>query len=446
MREGSFMASDQDKSREELITEVGSLRWELRTLREQVQGLRETAAGAEAMRRAKEEADELNRAKDQFLAMVSHELRTPLNAILGWTQLLEMGALEGEQERRDALGRIAGNARVQAQLVEDILDVSRIINNKLRVTTKPMPPDLAVRAAIDALSPAAMEKGVRIEYQAEPSGALVSADEARLQQVVWNLLTNAVKFSPKGGVVRVKLERAQSAVRIRVSDEGCGIPQEFLPHVFDRFSQSEAGEARHLGGLGLGLAIVKHLVERHAGTIRAESPGKGRGATFTVMLPVVSVRGEEGSAAAAAKPARMTAGEAAQRLRGLRVLAVDDEASARELVSAALKKYGADVEVVESAREGLERLSVWRPDVLVSDLAMPEMDGHQLIEAVRKLGPEAGGNTPAVALTAFASADDKSRAVAAGFDVHVSKPVETRTLIEVISRLGRGERERHEGT
>jgi PAS domain S-box-containing protein len=389
----------------------------------------------QALRQAKEESEKVNRAKDQFLAMVSHELRTPLNAILGWTQLLQMDVLSDE-ERREAVLTIENNAKLQAQLVEDILDVSRIINHKLRLDRRPVGPHGVIRAAIDGVRSAAQAKRIRIVYEPRAIDALVLADAGRLQQVVSNLLTNAIKFSHEGGEVRVELDQVQSAARVTVSDDGIGIAPAFLPQVFERFQQADAEDRHRHGGLGLGLAIVRHLVEQHGGTVRADSEGLGKGATFTVLLPVAAVRTEAVSEPAADRP--VPAGALSQVLKGVRVLVVDDEASARELVTLALTKHGADVEAVASVAEGLEKLPVVRPDVLVSDIAMPEVDGYQFITRVRELAEDQGGRVPAVALTAYASNDDRTRALAAGFDVHIAKPVETVELVAKVARLSAG--------
>jgi CheY-like chemotaxis protein len=420
------MPDDCEKTREQLAAELAALREHVAAL--------ERAEGA--LRRAKDESEKVNSAKDQFLAMVSHELRTPLNAILGWTQLLQMDVLT-ESERREAIRTIENNAKLQAQLVEDILDVSRIINHKLRLARHPVAPHGVIRAAIDGVRSAAVAKRIRVGYEPRTVGTLVLADAGRLQQVVSNLLTNAIKFSHDGGEVRVGLEQVQSAVRITVSDDGIGIAPEFLSRVFERFTQADGEDRQRHGGLGLGLAIVRHLVEQHGGAIRAHSEGLGRGATFTVLLPVLAVRPEGMADVSQDRPVPLPPA-ANDVLKGVRVLVVDDESSARELVSLALQKHGAQVEAVASVAEGMTMLPQIRPDVLVSDIAMPEINGYQFIAQVRGLSDTQGGRVPAVALTAYASNDDRTRALAAGFDLHIAKPVETAELVAKVARLTAG--------
>jgi PAS domain S-box-containing protein len=384
------------------------------------------------------EAQEANRLKDEFLATVSHELRTPLTAILGWSHLLRGGQVEGESAIR-ALETIERSARAQAQLIDDLLDVSRIVTGKLRLEVVPVSPHSFIEPAVEAVRPAAEAKGVRLQKVIDTGVETVMGDPSRLQQVVWNLLTNAVKFTPRGGRVKVSLGRVNSRVEIAVSDTGEGIAPEFLPHVFERFRQADQRTTRQHGGLGLGLAIVRHLVELQGGTVRADSAGEGTGATFTVTLPVAPLLRREGAEERVHPAARDTlpAHECPERLDGVKVLVVDDEPDARELLATGLGQCGADVVTASTAREAFEALGRAKFDVLISDIGMPGEDGYELIRRVRALPPEAGGMTPAVALTAYARTEDRLRAMRAGFEMHFSKPVELTELVVVISNLAR---------
>jgi PAS domain S-box-containing protein len=397
---------------------------------------REELLGRE--REARAEAEQANRLKDEFLATVSHELRTPLTAILGWAHLLRGGGLQGDGAAR-ALETIERNARSQAQLIDDLLDVSRIVTGKLRLDVVPVSPHTFIDAAVEAVSPAAEAKGVRLQRVIDTGVETVMGDPARLQQVVWNLLTNAVKFTPRGGRVQVRLERVNSQVEIAVADTGSGIDPEFLPHVFERFRQADQRTTRSHGGLGLGLAIVRHLVELHGGSVRADSGGEGTGSTFTVTLPVALIhrREEAGERVHPAARDTMPAHECPERLDGLRVLVVDDEQDAREFLAAGLEQCGAVVTTASSAGEALEALSGGEFGVLISDIGMPGEDGYEFIRRVRALPPEAGGRTPAVALTAYARTEDRLRAMRAGFEMHVAKPVELTELVVVIANLAR---------
>ncbi|HEY9285254.1 MAG TPA: PAS domain S-box protein [Pyrinomonadaceae bacterium] len=389
-------------------------------------------------REARAEAERANRLKDEFLATVSHELRTPLTAILGWSQLMRRGQLEAESAAK-ALETIERNARSQAQLIDDLLDVSRIVTGKLRLDVLPVDPHSFIDAAVESVRPAAEAKGVRLQKVIDTGVETVMGDPARLQQVVWNLLTNAVKFTPRGGRVQVRLERVNSHVEIAVADTGAGIAPEFLPHVFERFRQADQRTTRRHGGLGLGLAIVRHLVELHGGAVRADSGGKGAGSTFTVSLPVSPIHRREEAEERVHPAARDTlpAHECPERLDGLRVLVVDDEQDARELLAAGLGQCGAQVTTASSAREALEALTGEKFGVLISDIGMPGEDGYELIRRVRALPADGGGMTPAVALTAYARAEDRLRAMRAGFEMHVAKPVELTELIVVIANLAR---------
>jgi PAS domain S-box-containing protein len=397
-------------------------------------------AGIELAREqaARAEAERANRLKDEFLATLSHELRTPLTAILGWAKMLDDGFVR-EEMRADALGIIYRNARSQAQLIDDLLDVSRIITGKLRIEVRPVDLAPVVEAAVAVVRPAASAKRVQLQTVFEPGTGLIAGDPERLQQVVWNLLSNAVKFTPNGGRVQVRLGRANSRVEVAVSDTGAGIAPEFLPHVFDRFRQADMGTTRRHGGLGLGLAIVRHLVELHGGTVGAESAGEGLGTTFTVRLPVMKPSDAAGAAAGVvAAPSHFGAGDAPAALpslEGVKVLAVDDEPHGRALITEVLRRCGAEVVAVSSAREALEVLQAWRPHVLLSDIGMPGMDGYMLIRRVRELSEEQGGRTPAAALTAYAGAEDRARSLSSGFQLHVAKPVEPAELAAVVASL-----------
>ncbi|MBO0860257.1 MAG: PAS domain S-box protein [Chloracidobacterium sp.] len=386
---------------------------------------------------ARAESEQANRLKDEFLATVSHELRSPLNSILGWSKMLSARRLDEKEEAR-ALEVIYKSARAQNQLIGELLDVSRIIMGKLRIEVSMVDLILIIEAAIDIVRPAAEAKKIRIVSSLDTAAGPVSADSDRLQQVVWNLLSNAVKFTPAGGEIVVRLEREGETVTITVGDTGEGIEPEFLPFVFDRFRQFEGGPARPSGGLGLGLAIVRHLVELHGGTVSAASRGRGQGATFRVTLPLAVNR--HGSSAE--RRPQTGAGEipkshapAPDLLLDLRVLLVDDELEARELLGQILRDYEADVRPCASAAEALQALDEWRPDILVSDIGMPVEDGYELIRKIRAREPERCGLIPAVALTAYARAEDAKRAIKAGYQAHVSKPVEPGELATAVANL-----------
>src|SRR5438309_872687 len=378
--------------------------------------------------------DEANRAKDEFLATLSHELRTPLNAILGWVGLLRSGTLDAASASRGP-EVIERNGRLLAQLIEDLLDVSRIVTGKLRLDARSVDLVSVIVAAMEAVQTAAEAKGIRLEASLDAALGPISADPNRLQQVVWNLLTNAIKFTAMGGRVDIRLERADSTARITVSDTGQGIRPELLPFVFDRFRQGETSIGRRYGGLGLGLAIVRHIVELHGGVVRAESPGESRGAIFTVDLPVApTVSGE-----VAPVPARhRDDSEAVVRpvsLSGVRVLVVDDEADARELMRMILRSSGADVTAAANAEEALEQVEQWHPDILVSDIGLPGDDGYVLIQKLRQRQGDYGRSMPALAVTAYARAEDRTRALSAGFQLHVAKPLEPADFVAAIARL-----------
>ncbi|HEX8131758.1 MAG TPA: ATP-binding protein [Pyrinomonadaceae bacterium] len=382
---------------------------------------------------ARSEAEAANRIKDQFLATLSHELRTPLTAIIGWAGLLRSKDFDPELQSQ-ALETVERNARTQAQLIDDLLDVSRIVSGKLLLDVTEVELDKVVTNAINVVRPAADAKGISITYEKEPKRNFIKGDAARLQQIVWNLLSNAVKFTPEGGSVRICLERAGSHIKLSISDTGKGIAADFLPHVFDRFRQADSKTTRNYGGLGLGLAIVRHLVELHGGTVSAESHGEGQGATFSTIFPLLAVSME----AQNAEPTDSRDAKALNsrsELEGLRVLVVDDEPDTRQVISAVISKSGAEVKTCASVLEALETLKLWKPDILMSDIGMPGEDGYSLIRKVRSLSVESGGLIPAAALTAYARDDDRERALAAGFQMHVAKPIGSRELIDVIAGL-----------
>ena len=409
--------------------------------------VRQRAADAERIRllaeaqAARATAEQASRAKDEFIAVVSHELRTPLNAILGWARLLGAGGLDGK-ELAEAVAVIERNALSQAQLIEDLLDISRIISGKLRLDLRTVDVPEIVRDAVSAVLPGAENRSLRIESVLDPRAGPVSGDPDRLRQIVWNLLSNATKFTPKGGKVQVRLERVNSHIELIVSDTGIGIEKEFLPHVFERFTQADSSSTRSHSGLGLGLGITRHLAELHGGTISAHSDGAGKGATFVVKLPIMIVHPGTGQAARAhptAPTSVATGGGMAFRcpeeLAGVRIVAVDDDADARKLLETVLTHCRASVTVVATPAEALEAVRRLRPDVLLSDVEMPGEDGYSLIAKVRALPPEEGGQTPAAALTAYARVEDRTRALRAGFQLHVPKPVEPAELVAVVANL-----------
>src|SRR2546426_4611915 len=373
-----------------------------------------------------------NEVKDQFLAMLSHELRSPLGAIRMWASLLRSGKLDPERRAR-ALEAIERSAVMQAKLVEDLLDVSRIMTGKLVLELGPV--DLADvgEAALDAVRVAAEAKGVELEHVFDPTGDQVEGDPARLQQVVWNLLSNAVKFSPPGGRVVLRVCRAGSQVIISVRDEGEGIEPGFLPHVFERFHQADNTATRTHGGLGLGLAIVRHLVALHGGTVTAESKGKGQGATFTVSLPLIDGRPDVGRIVALRPAVKGERAPAVPTLQGVRVLVVDDDRDSRESVATVLEQAGASVRAVASAADAVETLEREPSDVLLSDIAMPGVDGYTLLGRAR--ARLRGRHLPAAALTAYAGSEDRSRALAAGFQAHLAKPIDPAELVAVVADL-----------
>ncbi|HYE79963.1 MAG TPA: ATP-binding protein [bacterium] len=389
-------------------------------------------------RAARAEAERIGRIKDEFLATLSHELRTPLTAILGWAHLLQTGQL-GPSEMAEGLDAIERNARVQAQLIEDLLDMSRIISGKIRLDVQRVDLAAVVDTALDTVRPAADAKGITLVKVLDPQAGPISGDPARLHQILVNLLSNAVKFTPRGGRVQAVLRRVESQVEVSVIDNGEGVRPDLLPHIFERFRQADSSTTRRHGGLGLGLAIVGHLTELHGGTVRAHSAGEGQGAAFTVSLPLVAVQApapeEEshptGNSRWASAPAVEIPG-----LEGLRVLVVDDEPDARSMLRRMLEGWGVRVATAASAAEGISMLAQEPPDVLVSDIGMPEEDGYALIRRVRGMDAGKGGKVPAVALTAFARSEDRQQALLAGFQMHLAKPVEPGELAAVLASLG----------
>ena len=385
---------------------------------------------------AREQAEMASRSKDEFLGLLSHEMRTPLNSILGWTRILSSHSLD-EVGAAQALETIDRNAKLQARLIDDMLDVSRIISGKLRLDAQPVDLTSVINAAVETLRPAAEAKQIRLYVTLDFGTGSVLGDPVRLQQVVWNLVSNAVKFVPRGGSVRVSLRRVNSHLEIQVSDSGPGIDPDFLPYVFERFRQADSTTNKKYAGLGLGLSIVRHLVELHGGTVEAANVTEGTGAVFTVHLPVMAVSRsveqmvQRVEAASAASARGDMSFDSPPDLSGIRILAVDDEADARHLLRTLFEQCGAEVELCGSPREAMEVIDQYKPHVVVSDIGMPEEDGYALIKMIR----ESGNRVPAVALTAFARTEDRFQALQAGYNMHVPKPVEPAELALVISRL-----------
>jgi len=400
-------------------------------MREQLDALQRAEALARA---AQAEGEQASRMKDEFLATLSHELRTPLNAILGWSQLIRQRP--DPQMIEEGLSIIERNTRVQVQLIEDLLDMSRIISGKLRLEFEMIDVATFIDAAIETVEPAAKAKGVELRKVVGRGSNHVAGDANRLQQVIWNLLSNAIKFTPAGGHVEVRAERRKSEVAISVSDSGLGIKPDFLPHVFERFRQADGSTTRPQGGLGLGLAIVKNLVELHGGTVEAYSAGQNQGSTFTILLPIAARIDHQSDHRIRPPDAMAKAPDLGREsLSGLKVLVVDDEPDARDLLRRLLERRQATVITAGSAIDGLQLLEQEKPDVLVSDIGMPLVDGYEFITQVRSLGANRGGDLPAVALTAFARAEDRARALHAGYTVHMAKPVEPANLIAIVASV-----------
>jgi PAS domain S-box-containing protein len=384
---------------------------------------------------ARNDAERANRLKDEFLATISHELRNPLNAILGWAHMMRLGKLTAANTER-AVETIYRNAKSQTQLVADLLDVSRIISGKLRLDVRTVDLVSIVTAAVDSIRPAADAKSIRLHSLLDPAAGPISGDADRLQQIVWNLLTNAVKFTPKGGRIQVKVQRINSHVEIVVSDSGVGINKEFLPYVFDRFRQADASTTRLHGGLGLG-SIVHQLVDLHGGAVRVHSEGEGQGATFTITLPFAGVvtTPQEPEAVHPTHSDEVLSLDGPPSLQGLRVLVVDDEQDTRELIQEVLKECGAEVITSNSVADALVAIEQHQPDILISDLGMPDEDGYSLISKIRALPAEEGGLIPAAALTAYARAEDRMRVLRSGFQFHLPKPVDSAELVTVVASL-----------
>ena len=409
----------------ELSTEIAE--------RKRIEGEREEILIRE--QQARLQAERANRVKDEFLATLSHELRTPLSSILGWTRLLGGGKLDGETSTR-AIETIERNARAQAQLINDLLDVSRIVAGKLQFDIRPVDLTKVISAAIDAVSPAAHAKEISLDFSHDNRYTSVLGDADRLQQVVWNLISNAVKFTPSKGLVLIKLKEDDGQAIIEVTDTGQGIDPEFLPFVFERFRQADGSSTRKHGGLGLGLAIVRHLVEMHGGSVTVSSEGTGKGSTFTISMPLSTIRSIESNNNATANKAEGN-GLKLPSLSGLKVLLVDDEADALEMLETLLSMCGAQVKTTTRASDALCEVKDWSPDVLVSDIGMPGEDGYALINKVRDLPAEEGGQVPAIALTAYARDEDQRRAINEGFQLHLSKPVEPVVVASEIAAIAR---------
>ncbi len=460
-REGAVTAREGTVTTRERAARVrenaAGLREETSTLREATVGAREEAAqlrseteermaqvreanarlivGAVRAQTLVEDAEQANHLKDEFLATVSHELRTPLNAVLGWARMLGEQQLSPDRTRH-AIAAIERSAATLAHLIEDLLDVSRIVAGTLRLAPQPIDLVAVTAAALDVVRPLAAARNVHLAFVPASDNRPISGDAGRIQQVVWNLLTNAVKFTPEGGRVDVFVEPSNGHMELRIVETGQGIDPDFLPHVFDRFRQADAATTRRHTGLGLGLALVRQLVELHGGTVEAASPGVGRGATFTVRLPVLAVAhsGDMGGTA----ERRIAASATSPRPRGprldaLRILVVDDSADGRALTSMLLTQAGARVTAVASVRAALQALAAERPDVLVSDIGLSDGDGYALVQQIRQDEAEHGGFLPAVALTGYARAEDRARVLAAGFQAHVAKPVEPVELTAAIA-------------
>ncbi|HEY9380712.1 MAG TPA: ATP-binding protein, partial [Burkholderiales bacterium] len=390
-----------------------------------------------AERTAREEAERVVRMKDEFLATLSHELRTPLSAMLGWAQLLRRRSMSAE-DTAAGLEAIERNAKAQQKLIDDLLDMSRIISGKVRLDMQRVHLPEVVDAALDVVRPMAEAKRVALVQTIDRGAPALIGDPGRLQQVLWNLLINAIKFTPSGGKVEVVLRQIDSQLELQVCDTGSGVPKDFLPHIFDRFRQFDSSTTRVHGGLGLGLSIVKSLVELHGGTVAAHSEGVGRGATFTVTLPIAAVEpvlAREPMVNGTLENAIAAIDQNAPTLHGLKVLVVDDEADARALLHRILSEYGAKVLTASNAGDALECLLRERPTIIVSDIGMPHTDGYALIGQIRALPPEFGGRTPAIALTAFARPEDRRRALVAGFQLHLAKPVDPEALVLACARM-----------
>ena len=436
-------ASAQALGRRETLTPLDTSIQEIHDVADALAIAADERASGEAQReqllrreqQARAAAEAANRAKDEFLAVLSHELRTPLNAVYGWARMLQAGQIRDETAER-ALDAIVRNANAQVQLIDDLLDVSRVGSGKMRLDVRPVDLRTVIEGALDAVRPAAEAKAIRLQSVLDPRVAPITGDPDRLQQVIWNLLMNAVKFTPKSGRVQIHLQRVNSHIEIVVSDTGLGIAPSVLPFIFDRFRQADSSSTRAHSGLGLGLALVKHLVELHGGSVVAQSPGEGKGATFIVKLPLTIAAISAGPVPRLHPTApTIEASPQGLRLDGLRVLVVDDDPDALNLASAILTDAGAAVKTCLSAPDALAVLQQWRPHVLVSDIEMPGEDGYSLIRKVRALDSDHGGNTPAVALTAYGRTQDRMLSLTAGYSMHVPKPVDPGELTTIIASV-----------
>src|SRR5581483_3458481 len=428
--EVEFVSNVYDEDRHPVI------QCNIRDITDRKQAEAERRALLASAQAARAEADTANSIKDQFLATVSHELRTPLTSILGWSQMLITGKLD-EPESKRALETILRNARAQKEIIDDLLDISRIITGKLRLDVSSVEMNRVIEGVVEGVRPAADARNIQLQTKIDPRTGPISGDPERLQQIIWNLLSNAIKFTPEGGRVDVRLERSDSQVEITIRDTGQGIDPELLLHVFDRFRQFDSSSRRRHGGLGLGLSIVRQLVALHGGTVTAESAGAGAGTTFKVMLPVTRAQPDISKTVKVSPTIRdgSNATESEPSLDGLRVLVVDDERDAREFVAAALMVRGAEVVSLGSAVEALAEMERRPFDLLLSDIGMPEMDGYWLIDTVRRLPVQRGGKIPAVALTAYAGIEDRRQVLLAGYQLHISKPVEPGELTSMVASL-----------
>jgi PAS domain S-box-containing protein len=435
--EGEGWRVRKDGSRfwgDEIIAPIHSESGQLRGFAKIVRDLTDRQRAALEREQLYTEAQEASRLKDEFLGTVSHELRTPLNAILGWAHLLELKALDLDESRqRLAIQTIARNAQIQVQLVDDLLDVSRIISGKMRLQIQSARLSEILQAAVDAVRPAATAKNLELRCSVGPPAAMITADPDRLQQIVWNLLSNAIKFSPPGGTVELRAEETDRAIELVVTDTGIGISPDVLPFVFDRFRQADSSTTRRHGGVGLGLAIVRHLVELHGGSVDAASGGPGTGATFTVRLPAVSAA--DVPVKAISSPSLDAPPDNLPSLAGVHVMLVDDDPDTRDVLSMVLTGVGAEVVAAESAARALDQLESSAPDVIIADIGMPDEDGYSFIQKVRRMSAERGGRAPAIALTAYAREEDRDRAIAAGYQFHLSKPFNPAVVVQTVARL-----------
>jgi hypothetical protein len=431
--EGEGWRVRKDGSRfwgDEVLTVIRGENGELRGFAKIVRDLTERQRSSLERELLYRRAQEANRLKDEFLGTVSHELRTPLNALLGWTHLLSVG--RDETERQRAVEAIRRNAEIQVQLVDDLLDVSRIISGKMRLQIAPTNVLEVLNAAAESVHPAAQAKGVTLHVHTPSADMTIPADSDRLQQIVWNLLSNAIKFTPSGGRVDLAATQHDGTVEITIRDTGAGIAPDMLPFVFERFRQADSSTTRNHGGMGLGLAIVRHLVELHGGSVDAESTGSGHGASFRVRLPVAAVQHPAATHPPLAPRERQYEN---RQLTNVHVLVVDDDPDTREVLSIVLREAGAIVESASSAAQGLVAITQSPPDVIIADIGMPHEDGYQFINRVRRLEPERGGRAAAIALTAYARAEDRERALQAGYHLHVPKPIDPRAVVSAVAGL-----------